>query len=43
LPLDLPDAATCFVALMERHQLTHWVTNDDDFDHVSGLTIWKPR
>jgi predicted nucleic acid-binding protein len=31
------------VALMERHQLTHLVTNDDDFDRVSGLTIWKPR
>ena len=31
------------VALMERHQLAHLVTNDDDFDRVSGLTIWKPR
>ncbi len=31
------------VALMERHQLTHLVTNDDDFDHVPGLKVWKPR
>lgn len=31
------------VALMQRHQLTHLVTNDDDFDRVPGLTIWKPR
>lgn len=31
------------VALMQRHELTHLVTNDDDFDHVPGLTVWKPR
>ena len=31
------------VALMRRHELTHLVTNDDDFDRVAGLTIWKPR
>jgi predicted nucleic acid-binding protein len=31
------------VALMRRHQLTELVTNDDDFDRVSGLTVWKPR
>lgn len=31
------------VALMHRHQLTHLVTNDDDFDRVPGLTLWKPR
>jgi predicted nucleic acid-binding protein len=31
------------VALMHRHQLAHLVTNDDDFDAVPGLTIWKPR
>jgi predicted nucleic acid-binding protein len=31
------------VALMRRHQLTHLVTNDDDFDTVPALTIWKPR
>lgn len=31
------------VRLMQRHQLTHLVTNDDDFDRVPGLTIWKPR
>lgn len=31
------------VALMQRHQLTHLVTNDNDFDRVPGLTIWKPR
>ncbi|HUO10204.1 MAG TPA: type II toxin-antitoxin system VapC family toxin [Phycisphaerae bacterium] len=31
------------IALMQRHQLTHLITNDDDFDRVPGLTIWKPR
>ena len=31
------------VALMRRHGLTHLVSNDDDFDHVAGLTVWKPR
>jgi predicted nucleic acid-binding protein len=31
------------VALMQRHGLVHLVTNDDDFDRVSGLMIWKPR
>ncbi len=31
------------VALMQRHQLIHLVTNDDDFAHVPNLTIWKPR
>jgi predicted nucleic acid-binding protein len=31
------------VALMQRHGLTHLVTNDDDFDSVPGITLWKPR
>lgn len=31
------------VALMRRHGLTHLVTNDDDFDHVPELKVWKPR
>jgi predicted nucleic acid-binding protein len=31
------------VAVMRRHGLTHLVTNDDDFDRVSDLTVWKPR
>jgi predicted nucleic acid-binding protein len=31
------------LALMQRHNLTHLVTNDDDFDAIPGLTIWKPR
>jgi uncharacterized protein len=31
------------VALMRRHQLTHLVTNDDDFDRLPGLRVWKPR
>ena len=31
------------VALMQRHQLTNLVTNDDDFDGVPGLSVWKPR
>jgi predicted nucleic acid-binding protein len=31
------------VALMRRHEITHLATNDDDFDSVPGLTVWKPR
>jgi len=31
------------VATMQRHAITHLATNDDDFDRVPGLTIWKPR
>ena len=31
------------VALICRHQITHLVTKDDDFDAIPGLTIWKPR
>jgi predicted nucleic acid-binding protein len=31
------------VALMQRHQLAHLVTNDNDFDGVPGITVWKPR
>jgi predicted nucleic acid-binding protein len=31
------------VALMRRHALADLVTNDDDFDGIPGLTVWKPR
>jgi predicted nucleic acid-binding protein len=31
------------IALMQREGLTDLVTNDDDFDGVPGLTVWKPR
>ncbi len=31
------------IALMRDHGLTHLVTNDDDFDGIDGLTVWKPR
>jgi predicted nucleic acid-binding protein len=31
------------LAQMQRHQLTHLVTNDDDFDVVPAITVWKPR
>jgi predicted nucleic acid-binding protein len=31
------------VALMQRHDITHLATNDDDFDRVPGITVWKPR
>jgi predicted nucleic acid-binding protein len=31
------------VALMQRHRLAHLVTNDDDFNRVPDMTIWKPR
>ncbi|HEY1684130.1 MAG TPA: type II toxin-antitoxin system VapC family toxin [Tepidisphaeraceae bacterium] len=31
------------VTLMQQHGLVHLATNDDDFDRVPGITIWKPR
>ncbi len=31
------------VALLQRHGLTDLVTNDDDFDGLPGIRIWKPR
>lgn len=31
------------LALMRRHGLTHLATNDDDFDAIPELTVWKPR
>lgn len=31
------------VASMRRYGVTHLVTNDDDFDRLPGLTVWKPR
>ena len=31
------------VSLMQRHGLIHIATNDDDFDRVPGITVWKPR
>lgn len=31
------------VALMRRHSLSNLVTNDDDFDGITDLTVWKPR
>jgi predicted nucleic acid-binding protein len=31
------------VALMQRHGIIHLATNDDDFDRVPGITVWKPR
>lgn len=31
------------VALLQRHGITHLATNDDDFDRVPGITVWKPR
>jgi len=31
------------LAVMERLRI-HWLaTNDDDFDSVSGINVWKPR
>ncbi|MFN7946142.1 MAG: PIN domain-containing protein [Blastocatellia bacterium] len=30
-------------AVMERLAISHLATNDDNFDTVSGLTMWKPR
>ena len=31
------------VAAMRANGLAHLVTNDDDFDRVPGITVWKPR
>jgi len=31
------------IALMRRQGLSHLVTNDDDFDAVPGITVWKPK
>jgi predicted nucleic acid-binding protein len=31
------------VALMTRHELHNLATNDDDFDNVADLAVWKPR
>jgi predicted nucleic acid-binding protein len=31
------------VALIRQQGLTNLVTNDDDFDDLPGVTIWKPR
>ena len=30
------------VATMAIHHLVHLATNDDDFRHVPGITIWRP-
>ncbi len=35
------DAMT--VAIMEKLGLSHLVTNDDNFDSIQSLSIWKPR
>lgn len=35
------DAVT--VAVMEKLGLVHLVTNDDNFDSIPSLSIWKPR
>ena len=35
------DAST--VAVMEKLGMTDLATNDNNFDSVAGLTIWKPR
>lgn len=35
------DATT--IATMEKLGLIHLVTNDNDFDSVPGITVWKPR
>lgn len=31
------------LALIEHHGIIHLATNDDDFDRVPGITVWKPR
>jgi len=39
--LLLGDAS--IVPQMQRHGIVHLATNDDDFDRVPGITVWKPR
>jgi predicted nucleic acid-binding protein len=31
------------VVEMQKHRLVHLATNDNDFDRVPGITVWKPR
>jgi len=31
------------LGLLHRHGIIHLATNDDDFDRVPGLNVWKPR
>jgi len=31
------------LALIRRQGLSHLASNDDDFDDIPGLTVWKPR
>jgi predicted nucleic acid-binding protein len=31
------------VAVMKSRAIRHLVTNDDDFDNVAGIKVWKPR
>ena len=31
------------LAYMEKLGITHLATNDDDFDPLAGITVWKPR
>lgn len=31
------------IALMRHYDISHLATNDDDFDRVPGIIVWKPR
>lgn len=31
------------VAAMRKHGISHLATNDDDFDAVKEVVVWKPR
>ncbi len=42
-PFGLLTNDAIIVALMRRHALSDLVTNDDDFDGIPGLQVWKPR
>ena len=54
-PSDLVDASVLsgrlglltndalIVTLLRRESLSNLITNDDDFDGIAGLTVWKPR
>ena len=41
--LRLLTSDATFVALMRRHNLDNLATNDDEFDDIPNITVWKPR
>ncbi len=42
-PHGLLASDALILALMQRHGISHLATNDDDFDQIPDITVWKPR